>query len=93
MALQKDIEKFGITFENGYHKITAVNWFMFDNIAHVVIESFKDEAAAEFPTNSLETRSYNFEDFIEPKGSEKNAIQAAYEKIKELEEWSEATDV
>jgi len=93
MALQKSFEKFGITFENGYHKITAVNWYMIENVCQVIIESYQNEASASEPTNSLEIKSYNFTDFIEPKGSQVNAISVAYRKVKEQEEWLDAIDV
>lgn len=93
MALGKSISKFGLEFENGYHKIIRVNWDAMNNSAEIIVASFPSDALKGDLANAVDFKSYQFNQLVDPKNLQLNAIEAAYLKLKSLDEWSEASDV
>lgn len=93
MALGKSVTKFGVEFQSGYHKIIRINWDAMNNSAEVIVGSFPSDALKGDIANAIEMKSYSFGQLINPKNLQKNALEAAYEKLKALDEWSEASDV
>lgn len=93
MALGKSVTKFGVEFQSGYHKIVRINWDAMNNSAEIIVASFPSDALKGDIANAIDFKSYSFASLIDPKNLQKNAIEAAYEKLKLLDEWSQASDV
>jgi len=106
MALQKNYQKFGISFPNSYHRITNIEYKIIDE---EVLNS--DTGQIEWQTlQKLVIMVYvyadkaardNFAEYIENKGyvvdmelnSNQDILKQGYDYLKTLPEYSNSTDV